>query len=84
MEITELFEHYFSQTEDMTLAEELFREHLKTNTVLKLQYQDWCDEMGYTDRKGFRSYFINKNETESIWDTIFPNAEEYDEYEFKF
>ncbi|MEG1617198.1 MAG: hypothetical protein RR202_12175 [Bacteroidales bacterium] len=82
MEITEVFEIHFQNYGEIELAEESFRESMKDNAPLKSQYRDWCDDMGYTDRKGFRSYFINKNDSESIWDSIFPNKEEYEEYEF--
>ena len=56
---------------------------MKKDSDLKNLYADWCDEMGYTERKGFKSYFLNKSEGENIWDTIFPNAEELEGYEFK-
>lgn len=84
MEITEVFEKYYSKSNhDIELAEERFRDDMKKDSDLKNLYADWCDEMGYTERKGFKSYFLNKSEGENIWDTIFPNAEELEGYEFK-
>ncbi len=82
-DIQDIFENIFSESDyDLKTAEEEFRELLKTDVNVKSIYKEWCDEMGYTERKGFKSYFVNKNESETIWDTIFPNAEELDGYEF--
>ncbi|MGL4292734.1 MAG: hypothetical protein ACRCSQ_04075 [Bacteroidales bacterium] len=82
MEITELFEYHFSQCQDLELAEDNFREEIEGDPALKKNYKEWCDEMGYTDRKGFRSYFINKHDSDNIWDDMYPNREELEEYDF--
>lgn len=82
MEIPDIFEFHITQYSEIELAEQSFREELKTNSKLKKEYIEWCDELGYSERKGFKSYFINKQESEGIWDSIFPNKEEYEEYEF--
>lgn len=82
MEITELFEFHLSQCQDMELAEENFREEMESNPDLKKQYKEWCEEMGYTERKGFKSYFLNKSESDNIWDSIYPNREELEGYDF--
>ena len=82
--IVEIFEGVFSNSDhNLKVAEEEFRELVKADPDVKRIYQEWCDEMGYTERKGFKSYFINKSESDdNIWDTIFPNSEELDGYEF--
>ncbi|MEG0948021.1 MAG: hypothetical protein RR212_07350 [Bacteroidales bacterium] len=82
MEITELFEFHMSQFNDMELAEENFREEIEHHPDLKQQYKNWCEEMGYSDRKGFRSYFLNKGEADNIWSDMYPNREELEEYDF--
>lgn len=82
MEITELFEFHMSQFSDIELAEENFREEINNNPRLKQQYKEWCDELGYSERKGFRSYFLNKTESDNIWDSMYPNPEELEEYDF--
>ncbi len=79
--ITEVFENFFNQYQDMELAEESFRETMQTDSDLKEMYREWCDETGYTNKKGFRSYFQNKHESDNIWDSIFPNSEEYEGYD---
>ena len=82
-DIVEIFENIFSESDyNLKIAEEDFRDLIKTDIKVKTIYEDWCDEMGYSLRKGFKSYFINKNESDNIWDTIFPNSEELDGYEF--
>ncbi|MEG1587106.1 MAG: hypothetical protein RR346_09535 [Bacteroidales bacterium] len=82
MEITELFEFYFSQFQDIALAEENFRENMQQDPELKKHYKEWCDEMGYTERKGFKSYFMNKSDSENFWEAMYPNREELEEYDF--
>ena len=82
MEITEIFESFYKQFERLDLAEDNFMETLKENAEMKKQYENWCDEMGYSVRKGFKSYFMNKSDSESIWDSFYPNREELDEYDF--
>ena len=81
--IIEVFERLYQENgKDVEAADESFREEMKEDPALKELYISWCDEMGYTERKGFRSYFLNKSESENIWDSIFPNKEEYDGYDF--
>lgn len=82
MEITELFEFHMSQFDDIELAEESFREEIGHSPALKQQYKGWCEEMGYSDRKGFKTYFLNKGETDTIWLDMYPNREELEEYDF--
>ncbi|MDO5570370.1 MAG: hypothetical protein Q4F97_02755 [Bacteroidales bacterium] len=82
MEITDVFEFHYNESHDVNEAEQSFREAMKNDSNLKDLYRNWCDEMGYTERKGFKSYFINKAEGDNIWDSIFPNKEELDEYDF--
>lgn len=82
MKITDVFEFHMAQFGDIHQAEDNFRDELESDPKLQKLYKDWCDEMGYSERKGFRSYFINKAEEESIWDEIYPNSEELDEYDF--
>ena len=82
MKITDVFDFYLSQFADIHMAEDNFRDELEGDPELRQQYKDWCDEMGYSERIGFRCYNINRAEAESIWDEIYPNAEELDGYDF--
>ena len=79
--ITDVFESFFQRYKDLELAEEAFREEMAHDDELKNMYIEWCDEIGYSDRKGFKTYFENKHESDNIWDSIFPNSEEYEGYE---
>lgn len=85
MEITGLFEIYLDRCNgEIDMAEDYFREAMKEDVRLKKEYQEWCDEMGYTDRKGFRVYFVNRNNPENLWDSFFNELKEYDELEIDY
>lgn len=81
--ITELFDTFIKSHSDLESAEEAFRAVLKSDPDVQNEYSEWCAVMGYTERKGFSGYYQEYMEhSDSIWDSIFPNKEEYDGYEF--
>ena len=82
MEITDLFEIYLERSNgDIEKAEEYFREAMSEDNRLHKEYLEWCDEVGYTNRKGFKCYFMNKPDNDPTWDHYFHIMSEYSELE---
>ena len=72
-DIEELFESLIKKyrEQDAALDEEL-----------KKSYEEWCAAMGCSEKKGFGVFYQEYIEgDDSIWDSIFPNKEEYDGYD---
>lgn len=81
--ITEFFDRFIKSSSDLEAAEEAFKAELKADLDAQEEYSEWCAVMGYTERKGFSEYYQDCLErNDGIWDSIFPNKEEYDGYDF--
>lgn len=66
---------------DIESAETHFQSLLDTDDELKETYTEWCVAKGYHEKRGFSIFYqeyISREDT--IWDSIFPNREEYDGY----
>lgn len=62
-------------------AETQFNALLDADETLRDDFAEWCISKGYNERKAFTIFYqeyINREDT--IWDSIFPNKEEYDGY----
>ena len=55
-DFNELIENISHQTGAIDIAEAEFKRMLADDSDLRREYKDWCDEMGYTERKGFSDY----------------------------
>jgi hypothetical protein len=60
------------------VAEAEFKRIMADDHDLRDQYREWCDENGYTPRRGFMQFAEEYNESrEAVWDSL----SDYDEYE---
>ncbi len=71
----------YANSNNLHVAEDEFFNAIEENEELRERYKEWCDEMGYTMRKGFRSHIIDQD-SDNIWDSMYPNKEELEGYEF--
>lgn len=79
--ITELFDILIKQYPDLESAKEAFQEYMKENPDMEDDYKEWCDTMGYSEKKGFSEYYVEYMEhADSIWDSIYPNQEDGDDF----
>ena len=52
--------------------------------TLQDEYTEWCAAMGYSEKKGFEEvYYEYVEHSDSIWDSIYPNKEEFDGYDLQ-
>lgn len=69
--IVPLIENILSQAPMLDDAEAEFKRMIGEDPDLRRAYRDWCHEMGYTERNGFRDYcqeyLDGQNE---IWDYL--------------
>lgn len=71
MEITELIQNLLSQLKSVDIAESEFKRMINDDEVLKAQFKEWCDEMGYSTRTAFKFYSQEYLEShDSIFDTL--------------
>ncbi len=80
-DVTEIMQAFYVKHNDLVISEKRFHETLELDKELRELYKEWCDDMGVSERKGFR-YYIENQEQDTIWDSMYPNREELEEYEF--
>ena len=80
-DVTEIMQAFYAKHNDLVISEKRFHETLELDKQLKELYREWCEDMGVSERKGFRNYIENQ-EQDTIWDSMYPNREELEEYEF--
>ncbi len=70
-EITEIIENLLNESPMLADAEAEFKRMIGEDSDLRRNYREWCHEMGYTERNGFREYGLEyldgKNE---IWNYL--------------
>lgn len=77
-DITDLFVHFIEQSPSPDIAESNFMQMLVDEPEWRARYKAYCQEMGYTERRGFMDFYEEHySPEESIWD----NLKDYDEYE---
>lgn len=70
-DITELFEQLISQSGQIDIARAEFQRLINDDRQLLLQYRQWCQNQGTTERFGFRDYCEEYLDNESeIFDTL--------------
>ena len=80
-DITEVFENFIKEYRSLEDSSDAFFEALDADEILQDEYREWCDAMGYSEKKGFAGYYHEYIESQdSIWDSMFPNKEEYNDY----
>ena len=82
--ITELFERLIKQYRELEPSLAAFKQALEEDITLQDEYTEWCDAMGYSEKKGFVEFYYEYIEhSDSIWDSIYPNKEEFDGYDLQ-
>ncbi len=70
-EIEEILATYIQNHGSVDIAEHEFKKALSEDSKLKKDYRSWCDEMGYTERHGFREFAAEYLENiDSVWDSL--------------
>ncbi|MDE7153985.1 MAG: hypothetical protein K2O00_06025 [Muribaculaceae bacterium] len=70
-EITELFDDIILQSDALDVAISEFKRMIADDSEFKMQYKEWCDEEGLSERTGFKEYaeeFIRQREEK--WDSL--------------
>ena len=70
-DVEELLVDIIKKYPEVESAEAQFLSLLEADEELKENFTEWCMSKGYQD-------YISREDT--IWDSIFPNKEEYDGY----
>ena len=79
-DITEVFENFIKEYRSLEDSSDASFEALDADEILQDEYREWCDAMGYSEKKGFAGYYHEYIESQdSIWDSMFPNKEEYND-----
>lgn len=70
-DITELFQSIIDQTGALDIAISEFKRMLSDDADLKIQYKEWCEDNGYTEKNGFSEYaeeYVRSREEK--WDSL--------------
>ena len=74
--LNDYFVELLMQNRSIDIAEAEFRRMLADDEELRTDYKAWCDELGYTEKRGFiefcEEYLDNQD---SIWESL----NDYDE-----
>lgn len=72
----EILIEYIQKHDTLDIAEYEFKKAISEDNKLKSEYKNWCEEMGYSERHGFREFAAEYAENfDSIWDSL----KDYDE-----
>ena len=80
-DVEELLVDIIKKYPEVESAEAQFLSLLEADEEQKENFTEWCMSKGYNERKAFLIFYqdyISREDT--IWDSIFPNKEEYDGY----
>lgn len=67
----EIIPNYINTHDSLDIAEYEFKKALSDDHNLKTAYRNWCDEVGYTERSGFRDFASEYLENrDSVWDSL--------------
>ena len=81
MDIEELLLDLIQKNDDIEIAEAQFDEMLHEDEELNLNFGEWCMSKGYNEKRALKMFYKEYLQREdNIWDSIFPNREEYDGY----
>ncbi len=70
-DILEVFEHIIKQYRTLDMCEKELHLLLNEDSALRADYKEWCETMGYTERKGFAEFFQEYVDREgSVWDSL--------------
>ncbi len=70
-DITMTFDSIIKQCHTLDLSEETLRAMLNEDEQLAIDYTEWCETMGVTERKGFAYYYEEYIEQQgSVWDSL--------------
>ncbi|MFV0500244.1 MAG: hypothetical protein ACK5MH_01465 [Bacteroidales bacterium] len=81
MNIVDYFEAIIIDTQTYDEALSKFKDDISESKLLKLEYTQWCNELGLKLKHGFKEYYHQyySNEEKNIYN-IFENGEEFYEY----
>lgn len=75
-DITQLFDDLLKTCGSIDIAEVEFKRMIHEDLALRDRYRQWCDESGYSEKRGFLDYADEYLDSQaSIWD----NLNDYDE-----
>ena len=81
-DIEELFESLIKKYREQDAAFDELKLMMDEDEELKKSYEEWCAAMGCSENICFGVFYQEYIEgDDSIWDSIFPNKEEYDGYD---
>lgn len=70
-ELTALMEQLIDQYRQIDVAESEFQKLIYEDEQLRRDYKEWCEEQGYTERRGFIEFCnIYIDSEESRWDVL--------------
>lgn len=75
-DLTYFFTELLTQHRSIDIAEAEFRRLMDDDDDLRAEYKEWCDENGYTEKRGFLEFCEEYLDSQdSIWESL----NDYDE-----
>jgi len=75
-DITDFFKDLLAQHRSIDIAETEFLRLMSDDDELRMEYKQWCDDNGYTEKRGFSDFCEEyMDDQNSIWESL----NDYDE-----
>lgn len=70
-DLNEFIQELLSHHRSIDIAESEFRRMMDDDEELRVDYKNWCEENGYTEKHGFRYYCEEYLDSQdSIWESL--------------
>ncbi|MDD4529130.1 MAG: hypothetical protein WCQ30_00400 [Bacteroidales bacterium] len=81
MNITDFFDTIINKTSTLEEALDYFNNRISENRYLKIIYSQWCFEMGYKLKHGFKEYYYEYSSNNYLdYRNLCENDEDFYEY----
>lgn len=70
-DITDIFVQYINQNDSYDIAESQFKMDVAENPELHAAYRQWCNEVGSSEKDGFRDFCDEHSEgIDDMWNAL--------------
>ncbi len=71
IDIEEIIHTLIDQNGSIDFVESEFARMIDNDSELKNAYKEWCDDLGYSQKSGYKDYIEEVFESQdSVWDTL--------------
>lgn len=69
-DITEVFENFIKEYRSLEDSSDAFFEALDADEILQDEYREWCDAMGYSEKKVLQAIIMSISKVKILYGTV--------------